>query len=99
LARESIVTWESGAHGNTYGGNPVASAAALKTIELVQNEYMHNAEMVGEYTMQALSEMQERHACIGQVRGKGLMIGVEFVSNRETKQTDSSIVIGLSIMP
>jgi 4-aminobutyrate aminotransferase len=91
LARESIVTWESGAHGNTYGGNPVASAAALKTIELVQNEYMHNAEMVGEYTMQALSEMQERHACIGQVRGKGLMIGVEFVSNRETKQTDSSI--------
>lgn len=85
FAREPIVTWQKGAHGNTYGGNPLACAAALATLELIENEYMQNTIEMGEYTMEILEEMMTRYACIGQVRGKGLMIGVEFVKDRGIK--------------
>lgn len=78
--------WEIGTHGNTYGGNPISCAASLATIDLVENEYMQNAKEVGEYAMDALAEIQARHPSIGDVRGKGLMIGVEFVTDRETKE-------------
>ena len=69
IARGSIATWKKGAHGNTYGGNPLSCVAAITTIELVQNEYMQNTEVVGEYTLHALRELQGRHPSIGQVRG------------------------------
>ncbi len=71
--------WKRGAHGNTYGGNPVAAASALATLDLVEHELMANAARVGDYFMSRLRELQLRHTCIGEVRGKGLMIGVEFV--------------------
>jgi 4-aminobutyrate aminotransferase len=84
-ARKSVMDWPRGAHGNTYGGNPLACAAALKTIELIEREYMQNAATVGQYTQDALSEIMARHPSIGDVRGLGLMIGVEFVKDRKTK--------------
>jgi 4-aminobutyrate aminotransferase len=86
FAREHLVDWEKGAHGNTYGGNPLACAAALATLELIENEFVQNAVEVGQYTMDILDEIQARHPSIGVVRGKGLMIGVEFVKDRSTKE-------------
>jgi 4-aminobutyrate aminotransferase len=86
VARKSVVTWPKGTHGNTYGGNPIACAAALATIDLIENGYMQNAAVVGEYTQDALCEIMERHPNIGNVRGIGLMIGVEFVKDRLTKE-------------
>jgi 4-aminobutyrate aminotransferase len=77
--------WKRGAHGNTFGGNPLCCAAALATLELVQHEYAANAAAVGEYFMARLRELQQRFPCIGDVRGKGLMIGVELVSDRASK--------------
>jgi 4-aminobutyrate aminotransferase len=86
LSRKSIMDWERGSHGNTYGGNPVACAAAVATMDLIEKEYLDNAAKVGEYAMEALEEIQARHPSIGDVRGKGLMIGVEFVRDRGTKE-------------
>jgi 4-aminobutyrate aminotransferase len=86
IARKSVMTWGPGTHGNTYGGNPVSCAAALATIELIEQEYMQNAAEVGAYTLGRLQEMAARHPSIGDVRGKGLMIGVEFVKDRETRE-------------
>lgn len=81
IARKSIMSWPYGAHGNTFGGNPLSCAAALATIDLVENEYMQNAVEVGAYAMECLDEIASRHPGIGQVRGLGLMIGVEFVKD------------------
>jgi 4-aminobutyrate aminotransferase len=88
FAKKHLVNWQKGAHGNTYGGNPIACAAALATIDLIEKEYMHNAIEMGGYLLEILNEMSVRHPSIGQVRGKGLMIGVEFVTDRQTKQPD-----------
>ncbi len=86
-ARKSIgAKWKPGAHGNTYGGNPIACVSALKTIELIEKQYMQNATTMGAYMLDALFEMQSRHPTIGNVRGKGLMIGIEFVKDKNTKE-------------
>ncbi|TAH52442.1 MAG: acetyl ornithine aminotransferase family protein [Chloroflexota bacterium] len=87
FARQSIMKqWVAGAHGNTYGGNPLACTAALTTLDLVEDGMMENAAEQGEFIMDALAEMQVRHPSMGDVRGKGLMIGVEFVQDKTTKQ-------------
>jgi len=91
FARENVMTWTKGTHGNTFGGNPIACAAALATIELIENGYLENAAQVGEYTLDALEEIMIRHPNIGEVRGKGLMIGVEFVKDRLTKEPDDKL--------
>jgi len=107
IAKEHIMTWPKGAHGNTYGGNPIVCAAALATIDLIENEYMKNAEEMGEYLIDALQEIMIRHPSIGEVRGKGLMIGVEFVTDREKKEpaekfrdyvVDTSFRLGLLLL-
>ncbi len=86
-ARKSIgAKWKPGAHGNTYGGNPIACVSALKTLELIENGMMQNAAKMGAYILDALEEMQARHPNIGHVRGRGLMLGVEFVRDRMTKE-------------
>ncbi|MDE2348434.1 MAG: acetyl ornithine aminotransferase family protein [Gammaproteobacteria bacterium] len=86
-ARKSIMErWPRGAHGNTYGGNPLCCAAALATLELVQGGYCDNAARVGAYFMDRLRALADKHAVIGEVRGKGLMIGMELVSDRLTKE-------------
>jgi len=85
VAKKSVMDWKQGAHGSTFGGNPLSCAAALKTIELVQGGMMQNAAIQGEYIMGHLRAMQARHPLMGDVRGKGLMVGVEFV--RDAKKT------------
>ncbi len=91
IARKSVMNWEAGTHGNTYGGNPISCAASLATIDLIENGYLQNAAEVGEYAMDALEEIKSRHPSIGDVRGKGLMIGVEFIKDRETKEPDHDL--------
>lgn len=86
LARQSVMNWPEGAHGNTYGGNPLACAAALATLDLIDEEYLENAVEMGSYLKDALEEIQVRHPSIGDVRGIGLMVGVEFVKDRQTKE-------------
>ena len=87
VARKTIMQqWKHGAHGNTYGGNPLCCAAALATLDLVEREYAANAEKVGAYFMTRLRELQSRHPVIGEVRGKGLMIGMELVSDRASRE-------------
>jgi 4-aminobutyrate aminotransferase len=89
IARKSVMTWPRGSHGNTYGGNPLACAASLATIDLIEKEYMQNAANVGEYARDALCEIATRHSSVGQVRGIGLMIGIEFVKDHQTKEADT----------
>lgn len=86
VARKSVMDWGKGTHGNTYGGNPISCSAALATIDLIQNEYMENAAVMGQHVLDAMEEIMHRHPSIGDVRGKGLMIGVEFVKDQETKE-------------
>jgi 4-aminobutyrate aminotransferase len=87
VAKRSIMQkWTRGAHGNTYGGNPLCCAAALATLDLVEREYRANAAKVGDYFMRKLRDFAERHAVVGEVRGKGLMIGMELVRDRAGKE-------------
>ena len=86
LTLRDMEHWPRNAHGNTYGGNPICCAAALATLELVEEEYSANAAVVGDYFMERLRELQTRHQVIGEVRGKGLMIGIELVTDRNTKE-------------
>jgi 4-aminobutyrate aminotransferase len=86
IAREAVMKWEPGAHGSTFGGNPVCCAAALATLDLVEHGYMQNAAVMGERMLAGLRRLAERHAAIGDVRGRGLLIGVELVKDRKTKE-------------
>jgi len=87
IARDELMTWGPGSHGSTFGGNPIAAASALATLEVIEQEdVMQQAIDTGEYLTDALAEMEARHHSIGQVRGRGLMIGIEFVKDRETKE-------------
>jgi 4-aminobutyrate aminotransferase len=86
VAKRSIMqNWTRGAHGNTFGGNPLCCAAALATIDLVEREYRDNAAAVGEYLMQRLKALAASDPAIGEIRGKGLMIGMELVVDPESK--------------
>jgi 4-aminobutyrate aminotransferase len=82
VARADLMDWKPGAHASTFGGNPVALAAALKTIELLEGGLVSNSAEVGAYLKAGLERLQQKHDCIGDVRGYGLMIGVEFVEDR-----------------
>lgn len=83
--RRIMEKWTRGAHGNTYGGNPLCCAAALATLDLVERDYAANAASVGAYFMERLRELQSRHDVIGEVRGRGLMIGMELVTDRASR--------------
>ena len=95
LAKEAVMTWPRGSHGSTYGGNPVACASALATLELVEKELAANAAKMGERLAAGLKKLQSKFACIGDVRGLGLFIGVEFVKDRKTKEPDHDLVAKL----
>ena len=84
VAKRHLMTWPPGAHGNTFGGNPISCAAALATIRLIENGYMDNAVRMGERFMRRLKSMQAEHRSMGDVRGMGLMVGVELV--RDSKE-------------
>jgi 4-aminobutyrate aminotransferase len=91
VARKSVMDWPPGAHGNTYGGNPLSCAAALETIRLLDEGFIANAAEAGQYAQDILDEMAVRHPSMGDVRGKGLMIGVEFVKDKATKERGTPI--------
>ncbi|HVF67454.1 MAG TPA: acetyl ornithine aminotransferase family protein [Pyrinomonadaceae bacterium] len=80
VARAGLMDWKPGAHASTFGGNPVALASALKTIELLEGGLVRNSAEVGAYIQDGLRQLARRHDCIGDVRGLGMMIGVEFVA-------------------
>jgi 4-aminobutyrate aminotransferase len=86
VARAEIMDWEAGSHASTFGGNPVSCQAALATIQLLEDELMRNAAAQGERMIQKMRELQKVYECMGDVRGIGLMIGVEIVKDRETKE-------------
>jgi 4-aminobutyrate aminotransferase len=86
IARESLDAWKGGAHGSTFGGNPVCCAAALATLDLVENGLMANAEKLGAHLIDQVRQLAERHDVIGDVRGRGLMVGMELVKDRRTKE-------------
>jgi 4-aminobutyrate aminotransferase len=93
IARRSVMTWKPGSHGNTFGGNPISCAASLATIDVIEREgLLDHATAMGDYIMGALKDMQTRHPTIGDVRGKGLMIGVEFVLDKKTKEPAHDLV-------
>ena len=86
LAKRSIMQhWSRGAHGNTFGGNPLCCAAALATLDLVERELRANAARVGDYFMKKLQALADKYSVIGEVRGKGLMIGMELVTDRASR--------------
>jgi 4-aminobutyrate aminotransferase len=84
-ARKIMEKWPPGSHANTYGGNPVCCAAALATLKLVSGGYTENARLMGERAMQRLKKFAQEFPVIGEVRGAGLMIGMEFVKDRTSK--------------
>jgi 4-aminobutyrate aminotransferase len=91
VSRADLMDWKKGAHASTFGGNPVCIAAALKTIELLQRELIANAAEVGDYLKRGLQKLMARHECIGDVRGMGLMIGVEFVKDKTRGEPDAAL--------
>jgi 4-aminobutyrate aminotransferase len=92
IARQSVMKWQSGAHGSTFGGNPVCCAAAVATLDVVERELMANATRMGERLMTSMRRLAERYRVIGDVRGRGLMIGVEFVKDRATREPAPTVV-------
>jgi 4-aminobutyrate aminotransferase len=85
-ARSEIISWPPGTHASTFGGNPVACAASLATIKLLREGLMRNAEVVGAHLMAGARVLMGKHPLIGDVRGRGLMIGIELVRDRQTKE-------------
>ncbi len=85
-ARAEVMDWPPGSHASTFGGNPVSCAAAMATITLLKDSLMQNAAEVGAFMMDRLREVQQKHAIVGDVRGRGLMIGIELVKDRVTKE-------------
>jgi 4-aminobutyrate aminotransferase len=85
IAPAKIMNWEAGSHASTFGGNPVSCQAAMATIKLLENNLMKNVEKQGKRLLDGLLELQKSIECMGDVRGKGLMIAVELVKDRETK--------------
>jgi 4-aminobutyrate aminotransferase len=85
-ARADLMTWPPGAHASTFGGNPVSCAAAMTTIKLLKDSLIKNSAEVGAFMIDRLRELQQKHQIIGDVRGKGLMIGIELVRDRVTKE-------------
>jgi 4-aminobutyrate aminotransferase len=86
IAPENVMDWKPGAHASTFGGNPVSIAAALATVKLIEKEYLSNAARMGDFLFRRMADWPERFKIVGQVRGKGLMIGIEIVRDQKTKE-------------
>jgi 4-aminobutyrate aminotransferase len=98
VAKDSISTWEHGAHGSTFGGNPVCCAAANATLDIVERELVGNAKSRGDQLGAGLRKLAEKHGSIGEVRGVGLMQGLEFVADRSTREPAGDLVTRLERM-
>ncbi|HET8625158.1 MAG TPA: acetyl ornithine aminotransferase family protein [Gemmatimonadales bacterium] len=91
IAKESVMTWTAGAHGSTFGGNPLSCAAALATLDIVEGLLPH-VQAMGDRLVAGMRRLQERYPVIGDVRGRGLMIGVEFVKDAKTREPYPDLV-------
>jgi len=85
-ARADVMNWPPGAHASTFGGNPLSCVAALETIKVLRAGLIQNAETVGNHLLDRLLALKDKYPLIGDVRGKGLMVGVELVRDRQTKE-------------
>ncbi|HTZ99269.1 MAG TPA: acetyl ornithine aminotransferase family protein [Candidatus Aquilonibacter sp.] len=86
IAKADVMDWRPGAHASTFGGNPVSVAASLATIELLEGGLIANAARMGEFVQRRTADWRERHKVVGDVRGRGLMIGIELVRDQKTKE-------------
>ncbi|CAF1578952.1 unnamed protein product [Rotaria magnacalcarata] len=86
VARADVMNWPKGSHASTFSGNPVCIAASLKTIDLLENGLTENARIVGDYLKAGLLKLQDKYDCIGDVRGIGLMVGVEIVESKKSME-------------
>jgi 4-aminobutyrate aminotransferase len=86
ISRAEIMNWPPGAHASTFGGNPVSIAAALATIELLEEKYVEQAARMGAHLLERLRDWPKRHPMVGDIRGRGLMVGIELVKDRSTKE-------------
>jgi 4-aminobutyrate aminotransferase len=86
IARKSVMDWPPGAHASTFGGNPVCIAASLATIRLLEERYIENARSMGEYIFGRMAGWRDAFRIVGDVRGRGLMIGVEIVKDQVSKE-------------
>ena len=85
VSRSDIMDWVPGSHASTFGGNPVCIAAALATMNVIEREGMKNAAEMGRYILQRTSDWSRKHKMVGDVRGVGLMLGVEIVQDQKSK--------------
>jgi len=86
MTRAEIMDWKPGSHASTFGGNPVTIAAAMASLNVIEREAMANAAKVGAAMMRRLKEWPAKHPMVGDVRGRGLMIGLEIVKDRQTRE-------------
>ena len=86
IARSSVMDWKPGSHGTTFGGNPVCLAASLATMDLIEGGLMENARKIGKYIFERTADWTNKFKIVGDVRGKGLMVGIEFVRDQRTKE-------------
>jgi 4-aminobutyrate aminotransferase len=91
VTRADVMDWKPGQHASTFGGNPVAVAASLATIELLEDSLIENAANIGAHIMDRIRDWPQRFPMVGDVRGLGLMIGIEFVRDQATKERDPEI--------
>jgi 4-aminobutyrate aminotransferase len=86
IAGAGLMKWRPGAHASTFGGNPVSIAASLATLELLEQELVDNAARIGAHMLERMRDWTRRFAHVGDVRGRGLMIGIELVKDRESRE-------------
>ena len=91
LFKEELSSWPPGAHGTTFGGNPVAAAASMATLDLLEEGLMANAANVGARLMEGFRSLQAEFPRLGDVRGRGLMIGLDFVKDPQTREEDAEL--------
>ncbi len=91
MTRAEIMDWAPGSHASTFGGNPVAIAAALATMDIIEREAKANAARVGEFMLERVRGWKQSHASVGDVRGRGLMIGIEIVKDKATREPAAAL--------
>lgn len=91
IAKASVMNWKPGAHATTFGGNPVACAAALTTLDLVVNGLQQNAAQQGQLLMSRLNQLVDKSDCLGEVRGRGLMVGLEVIKSKAGREKNGAL--------
>jgi len=91
IASEDVMNWEYGSHASTFGGNPVSCAASLATMDLLEKQLIKNATVMGDYMKEHLLPFVEKYDCVGDVRGLGLMIGIEIIRDKRTKEPANAL--------